>query len=78
MPVTEDQSLKSGSLTMSESEVLSRRKALSLGTLAALFSLSACATPGAVRRQERREGRRVRRQVRRTRRRLRRQDRRNY
>ena len=63
---------------MSESELLSRRKALSLGTLGALFSLAACATPGAVRRQERREGRKVRRQVRRTRRSVRRQERRNY
>ena len=65
---------------MSESEVISRRKALSIVGLAALLGLTACATPGAVRRQERRTARRtrrhVRRQERRTRRVNRRQDRR--
>jgi len=61
---------------MAESDRISRRKALSLGMVAALFGLTACATPGALRRQERRVARRVRRQDRRTARRVRRQIRR--
>ena len=72
---------------MSESEVISRRKALAFVGLVTLFGLTGCATPGSLqrqerrverrgRRQERRVERRVRRQVRRTGRRVRRQERR--